>query len=280
MIPMVEESNNRGWISWRFEDGIGACGWQRGGARNERVSKPVVFELVDSWCFVMNYSILGEREGEGRVGFSAYSSLMNGVGGGEGWKKLLRSLVNESDVYCAMRARERERKKKYREKNFENIGKKMVGKMVFDRDCERRRKGILTKLSNFFKMRKACFHCSTRLLFLSFSLSLTHGPVFFIDRQRGWKISRANPTKRWSQTPWFLARDTLRKRRGHKQMKPGQKNPHSSEKGFSGAKRVYLTFNFPGDVSFFFFPLFSPFFSPLFSPHLPLSLFRSANCFP
>lgn len=57
-------------------------------------------------------------------------------GGGRGWKKLLRSLVNESDVYCAMRAREREKKKKEtREKNFENIGKKVVGKMVFDRDC-------------------------------------------------------------------------------------------------------------------------------------------------
>lgn len=52
-------------------------------------------------------------------------------------------------------------------------------------------------------------------------------------------------------------------------MKPGQKNPHSSEKGFSGAKRVYLTFNFPGDVSFFFFPLFLFFiffFPPTFFP--------------
>lgn len=50
-------------------------------------------------------------------------------------------------VTCIVRcAREREReKKKYREKNFENIGKKMVGKMVFDRDCERRNYQISLK---------------------------------------------------------------------------------------------------------------------------------------
>lgn len=106
-----------------------------------------------------------------------FAALMNGVGGGKrGWKKLLRSLENESDVYCAMRKRDREREKiSEREKNFENIGEKMVGKMVLDRETEEEHFNEIIKL---LQRGSPSFHCST-LVFcssLSFFLSLTLGP--------------------------------------------------------------------------------------------------------
>ena len=126
-------------------------------------------------------------------GFPAcFAALMNGVGGGKrGWKKLLRSLENESDVYCAMRKRDREREKKYREKNFENIGEKMVGKMVLDRETEEEHFNEIIKL---LQRGSPSFHYST-LVFcssLSFFLSLfdARSRGFFIDRQRGGEKSR------------------------------------------------------------------------------------------
>lgn len=100
-----------------------------------------------------------------------FAALMNGVGGGKrGWKKLLRSLENESDVYCAMRKRDREREKiSEREKNFENIGEKMVGKMVLDRETEEEHFNEIIKL---LQRGSPSFHCSILVFCSSLSFSL------------------------------------------------------------------------------------------------------------
>lgn len=58
------------------------------GVQETNVSRNQLFS-VDSWCFVMNYSILGGR-GRGESGIfrvQFFAALMNGVGRGKGVEK-------------------------------------------------------------------------------------------------------------------------------------------------------------------------------------------------
>ena len=176
MRMILLEKSDRSSLNF-VEDGIGVCGWQRGAcARNERVSKPVVFELVDSWCFVMNYSILGGRRGD--FPRAVLCRVDEWRGRREKGVEKAVTIVGEWKwrVLCDAQKRQRERKKTIDRKILKISGKKWLAKWC---SIERRRKSILTKLSNYFKEEAlpSIIPLSSFVpLSLSFSLSLTLGP--------------------------------------------------------------------------------------------------------
>lgn len=147
----------------------------------------------------------------------------------------------------------------------------MVGKMVFDRDCERRRKGILTKLSNIFKMRKASFHCSTRFC-SSLSLSLWRTVQFSLLIDSEGEKSREQIRQKGGRKRLDFLREILFANVGDiNKWSPDKKIRTVARKDFPARNAFtwHLIFLATSLSSFFpFFPLFFLHFFP------PIYLFR------